>query len=141
MNKTLFVDSDVVLDLLCRREPFYDQAARLFTLADRKEISLYTSPVAFANVFYILRKSVGIEKAKELLRKLRLILGVASVQEKVIDLALNSSFTDFEDGIQYFTAKENAIYTFITRNVADYKERDLLIQRPDEFLNAFKLNP
>lgn len=136
MNKKVFIDSDVILDLLCRREPFYSSAAEVFTLGDSKIIELVTTPVVIANVFYILRKVLGIEKAKELLRKLRILLSVVSVDEKVVDLALNSKFSDFEDGLQYFTARENAIRIILTRNCKDYKEKDVLVQTPEDYLKA-----
>jgi len=136
MNKKVFIDSDVILDLLCKREPFYSYAAEVFTLGDTKKIELVTTSVVFANVFYILRKLLGIEKAKVLLRKLRIIISVVSVDEKVVDLALNSKFSDFEDGLQYFTARENDIRIILTRNTKDYKEKELLVQTPEEYLKA-----
>lgn len=136
MNRKIFIDSDIILDLLCKRDPFYSFAAEVFTLGDTKKIELVTTSLVFANVFYILRKLLGIEKAKELLRKLRIIISVVSVDEKVVDLALNSKFTDFEDGLQYFTARENDIKILLTRNVKDYKEKDLLIQTPEEYLKS-----
>ena len=136
MNKKVFIDSDIILDLLCRREPFYEYAAEVFTLGDNGKLELLTTSVVFANVFYILRKVLGIEKAKELLRKLRILVGVVPVGEKIIDLALNSRFSDFEDGLQYFTARENDIKTLLTRNVRDYKEKGLIVQTPEEYLKA-----
>ena len=136
MNRKIFIDSDIILDLLCKCDPFYSFAAEVFTLGDTKKIELVTTSLVFANVFYILRKLLGIEKAKELLRKLRIIISVVSVDEKVVDLALNSKFTDFEDGLQYFTARENDIKIILTRNVKDYKEKDLLIQTPEEYLKS-----
>ena len=138
MNKRIFIDSDIILDLLCKREPFYPFAAEVFTLGDLGKIELVTTSVVFANVFYILRKVLGIEKAKELLRKLRIIIHVVPVCEKTVDLALNSKFSDFEDGLQYFTARENEINILLTRNVKDYKEKDLLIQTPEQYLKAVK---
>jgi len=138
MNKRVFIDSDIILDLLCKRDPFYSFAAEVFTLGDTKNIELITTSLVFANVFYILRKQLGIDRAKELLRKLRIIIGVISVDEKIVDLALNSKFSDFEDGLQYFTARENDIKIILTRNVKDYKERDLLIQTPEEYLKSMK---
>ncbi len=138
MNKKVFIDSDVILALLCKREPFYVFAAEIFTLGDTKQIELVTTSVVFANVFYILRKVLGIEKAKELLRKLRIIISVVSVDEKVVDLSLNSKFADFEDGLQYFTARENDIKIILTRNTKDYKEKDLLVQTPEDYLKATK---
>ena len=58
------------------------------------------------------------------------------VDEKIVDLALNSKFSDFEDGLQYFTARENGIRIILTRNIKDYKEKDLLVQRPEEYLKG-----
>ena len=136
MNKRVFIDSDVILDLLCKREPFYPYAAELFTLGDTKKIELVTTSIVFANVFFILRKILGIEKAKELLRKLRIMVGVIPAGEKIVDLALNSQFNDFEDGLQYFTARENGIKVLVTRNIKDYKENDVIIQTPQEYLRS-----
>ena len=136
MNKIVFLDSDVILDLLCKREPFYTFAAEIFTLGDLGKINLVTTSLVYANVFYILRKVLGIEKGKELLRKLRIIVGVIPVNEKIVDLALNSSFSDFEDGLQYFTARENNIQILITRNIKDYKGKEILIQTPEEYIRS-----
>lgn len=136
MSKRVFVDSDIILDLLCRREPFYQDAAQLFTMGDSQKIKLVTTSIVFANVFFILRKILGIEKAKEMLRKLRIIVSVISADEKVVDLALNSRFSDFEDGLQYFTARENGVRILITRNIKDYRERDLTVQTPREYLHS-----
>jgi predicted nucleic acid-binding protein len=138
MSKTVFVDADIVLDLLCKREPFYPYAAEVFTLGDKGTITLVTTPLVFANVFYILRKLLGIEKAKSLLRKLRIMIGIVEMDDKVVDLALNSDFSDFEDGIQYFTARENGIQYLLTRNIKDYKSLDLIVQTPEEYLKAQK---
>jgi predicted nucleic acid-binding protein len=136
MNRKIFLDSDVILDVLCKREPFYSFAAELFTLGDLGKVTLVTTSLVFENVFYILRKVLGIEKGKELLRKLRIIVGVISVTEKTVDLALNSNFADFEDGLQYFTARENNIQILITRNVKDYRGKELLVQTPEEYIKS-----
>ena len=136
MSKKVFIDSDVILDLLCKRLPYYDYAAGIFTLGDYNKIELVTTSVVYANVFYILRKTLGIEKAKEYLRKLRIMLGIVPVDEKIVDLALNSRFSDFEDGLQYFTARENGIETLLTRNKKDYKEKDIMVQTPEEYIKS-----
>jgi predicted nucleic acid-binding protein len=136
MNKKIFIDSDVILDLLCKREPHYNFAAEVFTLGDYKKIDIVTTSVVYANVFYILRKVSGVDKAKEYLRKLRIMVGIITVDEKIVDLALNSIFSDFEDGLQYFTARENGIRILLTRNIKDYKEKDIVVQTPLEFIKA-----
>jgi predicted nucleic acid-binding protein len=136
MNKRIFVDSDVILDMLCKREPFYRYAAELFTLADTGKISLFTTPLVFANLFYILRKSTGIEQAKNYLRKLRILINIVPMAGKMVDLALNSKFADFEDALQYYTAKQNHFDILLTRNIKDYRGKDILVQTPEEFIQS-----
>jgi predicted nucleic acid-binding protein len=138
MNKKIFVDSDVILDLLAERTPFYEDAAKIFTMAYRKKIELYTTPVILANVFYILRKSIGNGKSKDRLKDLRLLVKILAINEHIVDETLVSDFSDFEDGLQYFTAKENALLGIITRNPKDYKIKNncLVIQTSREFIKA-----
>ena len=136
MTKKIFVDSDIVLDVLCKRDPYYEYAAKIFSLADMKKLTVYTSSLVVANVYYILRKAIGIEKSKEALRKLRLLVKIISVEEREVDLALNSSFSDFEDALQYYTAVKHGMETLLTRNIKDYKERDLIIQTPEQFIKG-----
>ena len=133
MNK-YFVDTDVILDLLSQRVPHFHFSAVLFSLAEMGKFELYTSPTVMVNTFYILRKNLGNENAKNTLRKLRIILHVIDSSEKVLDLALNSNFNDFEDAIQYYTALDADIQTIITRNLKDYKTADILVQTSEMFL-------
>jgi len=134
MNKKLFIDSDIILDVLAIRDNFYEPAASLFDLGYEGKLDLYTTAVVLANVFYILRKKHGIEKSKEQIKQLRQIMSILPINGKMVDDVLTSKFSDFEDGLQYFTAKENNIPVIITRNVKDYKEKELIIQTADEFI-------
>ena len=136
MNTKLFIDSDIILDVLAIRENFYEPAASLFDLGYEGKLELFTTAVVLANVFYILRKKHGIEKSKEQIKQLRLIMSILPINGKMVDDVLTSKFSDFEDGLQYFTAKENNIPIIITRNVKDYKEKDLIIQTADEFIRS-----
>jgi len=138
MNEKLFIDSDIILDLLTQREPFYHGAAQVFTLAHEKKIELYTSAVILANVFYIIRKIKGNTSAKQQLRSLRLLVSVLPINETVVDMALNSNFNDFEDGLQYFAVKEYNLLTIITRNTMDYKTGDVIIKTAVEYLKTKK---
>jgi predicted nucleic acid-binding protein len=136
MIKKLFIDSDIILDLLAKRPLFYDDAAKIFTWAYKKKIELYSTAVVLANVFYILRKSNGNAKSKEQLKDLRLLLKVLPIDENIVDMALCSKFNDFEDGLQYYTAKEQDLFGIITRNTKDYKSKDVVIQTSKEFVKA-----
>lgn len=133
MNKC-FVDTDVVIDLLSQRQPHFHFVALLFTFAEMGKLELYTTPTVMVNTFYVLRKQLGNESAKSALRKLRLLLHVIDSSEKVMDQALNSSFNDFEDAVQYYTALNNNIPIILTRNLKDYKNAKVLVQSSEMFL-------
>lgn len=124
--KKLFVDTNIVIDLLSRREPFFEEAATLFSLADKKQIELTVSSLTIANTSYALLRQMDSNKAKTILRKLRLIVKILPLDDKIIGLALNDeTFSDFEDGLQYFTAIENRQELIITRNLKDFKNSKL----------------
>ncbi len=134
--KKIFIDSDIILDLLAKREPHYIFAAKLFTLIDQKKLNGFTSPIVFANLHYLLKKNSSNSVALKSLRKLKTLINILPVDEKVIEQALNSDFTDFEDAIQYFTSVNNGINILITRNKVDYKKGKIIVVTAEEFLKS-----
>jgi predicted nucleic acid-binding protein len=136
MTEKIFIDSDIILDVLAGRDEFFEAAAELFELGHLNEIKLFTTAVVLANVFYMLRKISGVEKARKNLQKLRLIIHVLPVDEKAVDLSLNSPFNDFEDGLQYFTAKKNNISKLITRNIKHYNVDDIIVETAEEYIRV-----
>jgi predicted nucleic acid-binding protein len=138
MNRKIFVDTDVVIDLLTKREPFYQSAARVFSLAADKKIDLYISPVLISNLFYILRKILGREEAINTIRKLRILVGIVNIDEEIVDLVLSSKFKDIEDGFQYYGALQGKIGILLTRNTKDFIGKEMSIMNCDEFIEYFK---
>jgi predicted nucleic acid-binding protein len=136
--KKLFVDTNIVIDLFAKREPFYAEAATLFSLADTKKLYLSVSALTFANTNYILLQSKKQDEAKLILRKLKLIVSVVSLDEKIIGLSLNDNdFKDYEDALQYYTALENGDEAIITRNLKDFKKSKLPVMTAAQFLKNF----
>ena len=133
MNPTAFVDTDIVLDLLARREPFYDAAARLFSLAETGSISLYVSSLTFANLFYILRKQVSARHAHEVLANFKQLVTVLAVDNTIIEQALNAAFTDFEDAIQYYSALSGGCSALLTRNGRHYRKAAISVLTAEAF--------
>jgi len=137
--RKLFIDTNIVIDLLSRREPYYKESAALFSLADRKKIELSVSSLTMANTSYVLLKQLNTKKVREVLRKLRLVVTVLPLDDKIIGLALNDeTFSDFEDGLQYFTAIENEQEIIITRNLKDYKMSQIPVMTAKQFLEIMK---
>ncbi len=130
----VFVDTDVILDMILERQPFFLDAARLFMRIQDKEVIGSVSSLVFSNLFYILRKQLSKPEAFSALRKLRLLVEVLPVDSAVIDKALASSFTDFEDAIQYYAAEARGADAVITRNKGDFKHARLPVFTAGEWL-------
>lgn len=133
--KHVFVDTNIVLDLLSKREEFYREAQELFTFADQRQVKLYVSALTFANTHYVLQKHHKSIEARKILIKFKVLVEVLPVDDKIINLALSSDFNDFEDAIQYYTAIEHNLKLIITRNKKDFKTSILPILTAKEFLN------
>ncbi len=133
----LFVDTDIVFDLLMERTPFYIHAARLFTMAERKKAEVYISSLCFNNLDYLLSKQYGKAESRRILTQFKLLVKVLAVDDRIISLALSSSFTDFEDAIQYYTALENDIPVLITRNLKDYKAAAVNVMTAETYMKRY----
>ena len=73
MNK-LLIDTNIVIDLLAKREPFYDGAVKLFSLADENKVKLTVSSSTFANTNYVLSKLKSAKDVREILRKFKILV-------------------------------------------------------------------
>lgn len=131
----LYLDTNIVLDLLQKREEFYREAQELFTLSDKKKIKLYVSSLTIANTHYLLSRHYSSDDSRKILAKFKVLVEVLSFDDKIIDLALASDLKDFEDAIQFYTAIENNMDLIITRNKRDFRKQSLPILTAKEYLN------
>ena len=139
MKEKLFLDTNVVIDLLGEREPFYESAAKIATLADKEKIDIYVSALTYSTVYFILVGFENKEIVKEKIGKFKVIAKTYDLTDKVIDKGLLSDFPDFEDSLQYYSALESNCDIIITRNSKDFKKSDLPVLTPEEYLNRLKL--
>lgn len=130
----LFIDSNIILDLIEERKPFYKYAQQIFSKSDKKIISIYTSSLNFANLHYIITKKSSKENAIKLLLNLKTLIKILPLDDKIIQLALASDFNDFEDAIQYYTALEHNITTLITRDLKDFKKAKIWVMTSEQYL-------
>lgn len=129
----VFVDTNIVLDLLEKRVNFYQEAQELFTLADQKKVKLFISALTIANVHYLLFKHLKME-ARKAISKFKVLVEVLPIDDKILELSLASDFTDFEDAIQYYTAIEHGMEVIISRNKKDFKNIKLPVLTANEYL-------
>jgi predicted nucleic acid-binding protein len=139
--RKIFIDTNIVIDLLSKRTPFFEEAATLFSLADKNQIEISISSLTIANTSYLLLKQMDANKAKSIIRKLRLIVKTLSLDDKIIGLALNDeTFSDFEDCLHYFTALENNQEIIITRNLKDFKNSKLPTMTAKQFIEMNRVS-
>ncbi|MBR1499742.1 MAG: PIN domain-containing protein [Bacteroidaceae bacterium] len=129
----LFLDTNIVVDLLDRREPFCHDAVRIFTMAYNRQVQLFVSPMTFTTASFLLRRH-GTEGVRSLLSNFRQLSRVASVGERTIDDSLASQFKDFEDAVQYYAAVKTKADFIITRNGKDFVHSQIPVMTPSEFL-------
>lgn len=134
MMERIFIDTNIVIDLLAKRDPFYRAAQGLFTIGDHKEVELYISALTFANAYYSILRHHKEVNAKKYLSKFKILVSILSIDDKCIELALASDFEDFEDGLQYFVALENQADVIISRNKKDFKSSRIPVMTAEEFL-------
>lgn len=132
--ENIFVDTNIIIDLLAKRELFYKDAQALFTLSDKKEIQLCISSLSFANAYYSIVKHHKDIDAKKYLAKFKVLVKVLPLEDKAIELALASDFNDFEDGLQYFIAMDNESDIIITRNKKDFKNAKIPVMTAGEYI-------
>lgn len=137
--KKVFIDSDVVLDFLTKREPFSVEAMQLFNLAAKGKLKLYLSSLSVNNINYIVSKLESVQKSKQKLIALLDLVEILPVGKSTIKKSLFSDFKDFEDELQNFCAQEGKLDTIVTRNIKDYVSSELIVQNPKEFLANFKI--
>ncbi len=130
------IDTNVILDVLLKREPFYKSCASVLTLARRKEIELYVSASAITEIYYIANQALR-DKAevKSLIVKLIKVVSVAGISEDEIQKALALPWKDFEDSVQYSVALLQKMDGIVTRNPKDYKEAEMKVWDPEEIVS------
>ena len=134
MKKT-FIDTNVLLDLLLEREPWAQDSALLFSMADRKEVELLCCSLSFSTAVYLMQR-FGYTR-KEIVKKLSIVKSICTittVNDAVIDRMLQSDFADLEDAIQYYSALAFGAETIVTRNTADYADARIPVLSPQEFI-------
>jgi predicted nucleic acid-binding protein len=129
----LFLDTNIVVDLLEGREPFCYDAAQLFTMAHDKKVELLVSPMTFSTASFLLRKH-GSKGVRILLSNLRQLVSVTISDERTVDDSIASQFKDFEDAMQYYTALNAKAEIIITRNGKDFTASNLPVMTATEYI-------
>lgn len=132
----VLIDTNILLDVLIKRQPFYGDSARVWTLAEQGRIRGHIAAISFNNVYYIVRKLAGRKAAEQSVGLLRDVFLPVAMDAQLLNQAIDGSFTDFEDAIQYHSAVRADARCIITRNPGHFPESSVAAITPDEFLVA-----
>jgi predicted nucleic acid-binding protein len=133
--KSVFVDTNILVDLLADRAPFSKFAIEIFSKAENEKVKLYTSTHSIATAHYLLKKFIDEKELRKLLEDLLEFIIIISVDIDILKKALRSRHTDFEDAIQIVCANSISQMDYIvTRNTKDFKGSEIPVLAPDELV-------
>lgn len=130
----LFIDTNLLLDVLAERKPFYASAARVWSLCETGACEGLISAISFNNVFYIVRRARNADVAHRALILMRDVFSSVAPDQQILNQAIDSDIPDFEDAIQFFSAQRAGADYLLTRNAPDFPKTQLPVLAPDEFL-------
>lgn len=132
-NMVLLVDTNIILDFLTMRQPYYDDAKNIIRMCAEERIEGYLAFHSLPNIFYILRKSHSEADRRKILKKICLVLKVTGAShERVCDALENDAFPDFEDCLQDECAQEISADYIVTRNIRDFQCSKVKAVTPQE---------
>jgi predicted nucleic acid-binding protein len=137
--KNIFIDTNIIIDLIADRRPFSKYSIEIFQKAESKQINLYTSSHSIATTHYLLKKHLNEKSLREVIFQLFDFLTVIGVDMDILKKSLRSKHKDFEDAIQIYCAGViPEMDCIVTRNTKDYKASEIMVLTPDELCLKWK---
>ena len=132
MALNLLIDTNVALDFILKREPFFETSVKVISLTENVGVNEFVSATTVTDIYYIAKRHLkNHEAVMTLLRRFLRIVKVANVTLKEILMAVNLNWKDFEDAVQYSVAASNKFNGIVTRNMQGFDD-DVKIFTPDE---------
>jgi predicted nucleic acid-binding protein len=137
----LFIDTNILIDLLVRREPSYSSVAKIFDIALERKDTIVISNLSIVNAHYIVKKITGVQESalRTALHNICTTCEIASFTPSITMKSLVSAFKDFEDATQYFCAVENNCDVIITNNEKDFNFSTLPVMNAAEFFISYQI--
>lgn len=130
----VLIDTNIILDVLCNRLPFVEDARKIFRLCEVNKITGYISALSIPNIVYIMRKELDADEISDILEKLSLIFTIADLKSSDLTKAAKLGFDDYEDALQSVCASRIKADFIITRNIKDFSYSKVAAVKPSEFL-------
>ena len=135
----VFIDTNVLIDVIAERKPFYADSAAIWTLAEKGQITGLVSAISFTNIYYVVRRLEDAKKARRALQLLRDTFQAAACDQQIINQAIEAKLKDFEDAVQYVSTVRAGADCLVSRNPGHFPTaQDCPVLTPAEFLAAFQ---
>lgn len=135
--QNVFLDTNVVIDFIMRREPFISEARAIFNMGVNRMVKLCVSSLTIANAAYICRKQFPNGSIYPVFDSLLNLVTVTAIDDNVVRRAVASRAADFEDALQYYSALAGRVDCFVTRNVRDFPFALLTVMTPRDFIQSY----
>lgn len=133
----VFIDTNILIDFIARREQFYQTAANLINLGIKGELELYATPLSYATCVFIAQKVLGYNGAVKALQILSHYISVTTMDATQCNNALFADMPDFEDMLQFESAYAAGCDVIITRNKKHFPQEAMQLLEPEEFFNCY----
>ena len=135
----ILLDTNIVLDFLLQRKPFCDDAKEIFELIEIGKVNGYLCATSVTTIYYLISKSVGKLKADSIIKDLLQLFDIADVNKNILFQSLKNNGSDFEDSVIYSSAEYFDIDVIITRDKKGFKQSNIKVLKPNDFLEEYKL--
>jgi predicted nucleic acid-binding protein len=133
---SILIDINVFLDVLQKREPFYNASAELLAEVETGRVEGFIAAHSVTTLFYLIQKGNSPAHARATVTNLLQFIKILQIDQNTIEQALNLNFRDFEDAVQMISAVQQKVDCLITRNVKDYQPALLPVMQPVDFLGT-----
>lgn len=132
-----FIDTNVLLDLICHREGFEENAVAIFKLCIKGQIQLFVSTLTMINAnFTAHRYGYPWGEIRKVLKEISAYVEIVAIDSMAFMKAVNSDMADLEDAVQYFSALEAGVDCIITRDLKGFEHSLIKVFSPNDFLNV-----
>lgn len=130
----VLIDTNVILDVLYKREGFYEDSLKIWKLCETRKLDGYISALSIPNIVYILRRELDPEKTLEVINNINLVFKIYDLKSDIIMQAAEKKTKDYEDALQMVTAQKLKASFIVTRNIKDFAGGKIIAVKPSELL-------
>ncbi len=134
----VLLDTDVNLDLVLQRQPFFVEAKEIFVRLTNGDFEAYICDITILNISYITRKELSDIQIRQAIAKLLQLVKISKVDTAILQKALTSPISDYEDAVQHESAIAENLDAIVTRNAKDFANATVKVYSPNEFLEVLK---